>query len=196
MKFRNKIPTIRMVLACSTLAAATWIMAPLPDALGTGYWTHPENSSGRMQRIQELNGALESLSAAHIQQQIAIQQGQQALSNLETQLTAARKALTVEERPVTEVLNQYRKAQELSLIDPMVSTESQRLAVVKAKEANNAVISKRKGEIETLEGKIPMIRSDIEKGRQQLNVILQQIDAVIKQRDEVSEHVFLKNVAN
>ncbi|MBF0109669.1 MAG: hypothetical protein HQL76_10880 [Magnetococcales bacterium] len=196
MKFKHGFPAFRMILACSALAMVTWIMAPLPNAFGTGYWTYPENGSDRMQRIQELNGALEGLSAAHVQQQMAIGQGQKALADTEAELAAARKALVSEERPVTEALNQYRKAQELSLVDPLISTEQQRLAVVKAKEAHAATINKRKGQIETLEGRIPLIRTDMERGRQQLNVILQQIDAVIKQRDEVAEHVFLKNVAN
>ena len=196
MNLKYKFSAHRIVIAGVALAATAWLMIPLPDALGTGYWTYPDHSAARLQRIQELNGSLESLSAAHVQQQVSIQQMQKGLLDLEAEIIAAQKALIVEERPVVEVVNKYRKAQELSLIDPMVTTEPQRLDLVKAKEANDAIINKRKGQIEILLGKVPQIRADIENAHQQLNSILQQIDGVIKQRDEVSEQVFLKTVAN
>lgn len=196
MKYKQRLSANKLVLASVSLAATAWVLVPLPDALGTNYWTYPDSSTARAQRIQELNGLLDELSAALLGQQEAIRQSQKALVDLEASLAAAQKALVVEERPVTEVVTKYRKAQELSLIDPMVSTETQRLELIKVKEANNPIINKRKGEIEALNSKIPQTRASITNAQGQLNAILQQIDMVIKQRDEVSEQVFLKTVAN
>ncbi|MBF0414565.1 MAG: hypothetical protein HQL77_14610 [Magnetococcales bacterium] len=196
MNFKKYLSGYRMAIACALLAAATWIVAPHPDAFGTGAWTYPENSASRMQNIQALNGALANLSNAHMQQQQRMQMAQKALVDLEAELAAAQKTLLVEERPVAEAINKYRKAQEASLIDPMISTETQRLEVVKVKEANESVVSKRKAQIEMLTNKVPQVRGEIANAQQEITAILQQIDGIIKQRDEVSEQVFLKSVAN
>lgn len=196
MNLKQYLSGYRMIIGCALLAAATWIVMPHPDAFGTGAWTYPENSASRMQNIQALNGALANLSNAHMQELQRVQVGQKTLADVEAELAAAQKALLAEERPVNEAINKYRKAQEASLIDPMISTEAQRMEVVKAKEASEPVISKRKGQIETLANKLPQVRGEIANAQLQINAILQQIDGVIKQRDEVSEQVFLKSVAN
>ncbi|MBF0421805.1 MAG: hypothetical protein HQL73_02310 [Magnetococcales bacterium] len=196
MKTKRYISGRRAVASCVVLAAATWIVAPPSEAFGTGAWTYPENSSARMRNIQELSGLLNKLSVAHIQQQQRMQTAQKTLAGLEAQLAAAQRSLMVEEGSAAELMNKYRKAQELSLIDPMLSTETQRRAVVKAKKAHEARNSKNRKKIETLSGKILQVRTEIESASQAVNSILQQIDRAVRERDEVSEMVFLKTVAN
>lgn len=176
------------------MVVAVWAVLPFSDAFGTGSWTYPDNSAVRMQRIQELNGYLEGLSVAHVQQIEAIKQMQKVLADLEAGVLEAQKALIIEERPVAEVMEKYRKAQELSLIDPKLSTETQRMELVKVKEANKEAIAKRKAQIDALSSRIPQVRADIENASKQINIILSQIDGLIKQRDEVTEQVFMKTV--
>lgn len=194
MKKNRERFTMRTVLLCLSLALTAWVAVPLTHALGTGLWKYPENSAERLQLIKEMEYQLTMLSEDHKTRMGDMGTAKKELENLHASIQAAEAALVVDQRPVTVAMEKYRKAQELSLVDPMITTEPQRMKLIKVKEELSQIIVQRQGEIDLRKGLLPQAQAKMEDTRRNLNAVLQQIETTIRHRDEVSELVFLKNV--
>ena len=172
------------------------LTAPWNTARGVGTWTYPETSEERLVRIKTLDGHAEEKNKAFETQMAFLSGYNQALAQLESEIRSVQGALTFHQRPLQAAMENYRKVQELSLSDPMISTEPQRLEYIKVKEKTAEVVNQHRAKVAMLQEQLPLAREKIASARLRLNIILRELDSVIKHRDAISEIMFVKSVAD
>lgn len=157
-------------------------------------WTYPESSQERIDRIQILDKQLKEHDQAHEDQLAMISQAEEVLANLISQIKATSSALYHQRQPLLQAMEKYRQAQALSLSDPMVSTEPQRLTYIQVKQETSANIKTQQEKLSQLQQQIPLAKEKLTSARIKLNTLLSQLDSLYKHRDAVSDIVFVRSV--
>ncbi|MBF0447489.1 MAG: hypothetical protein HQL67_04745 [Magnetococcales bacterium] len=171
-------------------------MTPTLDVQAVGTWSYPQSEVERNQRQTNLEGQLAKHEKNYAEQFELYTSEQKKLAELDGRIEGAAKELAFKQKPLNEAIEKYRQAQALSLLDPMISTESQRLALVEVKQETAALVLEYEGKLQALENQRPAAQARVDSSWEQLQTILREIDGLMKHRDAVRELVFLQSVAD
>ena len=185
-----------ILLTCVLLLSGLLLLAPLANATTVGSWSYPKSDDERAMRETVLEEKLAGQEEAYQSHYVILTAKKKELADLEGRIAAAKDALDFQKRPLTATLEKYHQAQRLSMLDPMISTEPQRLEVIAAKKETAAVVAEHEAKVQKLEEQVPGVKATIMHAVEQHKSILMEIDTLIKHRDAVRELVFLRNVAD
>ncbi len=108
----------------------------------------------------------------------------------------ARTTLNFKKQPLLDAIKKYRQAQSLSLLDPMVSTEPQRMELLEVKRETALIVAAHTEKLQMLVEQLPKAKSNVYIAMEQHRFILREIDSLMRHRDAIRELVFVKNVAD
>ena len=186
----------RFMVLGAMVAGVVSVSLPPSEALGVGSWAYPDTADERVERIKKLDEQLDEKNRVYEERHAAHSDASEALAQLESRIRVAEENLAIRRTPVREATEKYRMAQEISLVDPQISTEPQRLALVQAREEYAGVIQEFQAAVDKLREGLPPARERVSSSRVKLNDVLKQIDDLVKHRESVSDVVFVRSVAD
>ncbi len=196
MNCSGKKNSRKTVLISTVAAGLLSIGLPLSNAFGVGTWAYPETGAERTERIKLLDGELSKRNGIYetnYQEYITFSE---TLAMLESNIRVAEETLVNLSRPATEAMMKYRQAQEISLADPQISPEPQRLDLIQAQKDIAEAVQKQQTIIDELKAQRHPAQEKVTSRRNKLNTILRQIDDLVKHREAVSEVMFVRSVAD
>jgi hypothetical protein len=184
------------ILTGITLLCGLLTMAPWSEATAVGTWSYPTSEAERIERENILEEQLLNQENSYNSQFEIMAAKKGALTRLEEKIKVARKTINLKKQPLNDAIAKYRQVQRLSLLDPMVSTEPQRMELIRVKKETVDTITIHKNILQDLVEQIPEAKSHVEVAVEKQKYILREIDSLIKHRDAVRELVFLRTVAD
>jgi len=171
-------------------------LLPLSDATAVGNWSYPNSEKERQKREDKLESQLLEQEKNYQTQAEIISIKQSELTNLIENIKIAKINLKFKNKPLQEAIKKYRQVQSLSLVDPMVSTEPQRMELLLVKRETAAIVDSHREKLKILTEQLPIARTRVENAVKRHNYILKEIDSLMRHRDTVRELVFVGVVAD
>ncbi|MBF0194092.1 MAG: hypothetical protein HQL71_06015 [Magnetococcales bacterium] len=171
-------------------------LLPLSDALAVGNWSYPKSEAERQKREDRLESQLIEQEKNYQAQAEVVSQKQSELTDLIERIKVAKINLKFKNKPLQDAIKKYRQVQSLSLVDPMVSTEPQRMELLEVKRETAALVNAHKEKLKILTEQLPIARTRVENAIKRHNFILKEIDSLMRHRDTVRELVFVSIVAD
>ncbi|MBF0357115.1 MAG: hypothetical protein HQL70_00835 [Magnetococcales bacterium] len=180
-----------VVMLCGILTAL-----PPSDAFAVGSWSYPQSEDEREKRESALEAQLADLEKNYQDQYSVVTEKKSQLIELIEKIKLAGVDLEFQKKPLQEAIEKYRQVQKLSLIDPMVSTEPQRMELLEIKRETSDQVAAFEEKQQILMEKLPKAKANVKVAVEQHKHILQEIDSLMRHRDAVRELVFVRNVAD
>jgi hypothetical protein len=180
-----------VVMLCGILTAL-----PPSDAFAVGSWSYPQSEDERVKREAALEARLVDQEKNYKDQYAVVTEKKGQLIELVEKIKIASIDLKFQKQPLKEAVEKYRQAQKLSLIDPMVSTEPQRMELLEVKRETSDQVAEFEEKQEMLVQKLPKAKANVKVAIEHHKTILQEIDSLMRHRDAVRELVFVRNVAD
>ncbi len=171
-------------------------VVPNSEVSALGSWSYPKSEDERVKREEILEKQLLEQEEKFRLQHDVVTEKKGKLADLEKRIKLAKVALNFSKKPLAEALEKYRKVQSLSLLDPMVSTEPQRMELIEVKQETAAKIEEQKEKLRELEEQLPNAHAQVKIAMEHHKFILKEIDSLMRHRDAVRELVFVRTVAD
>ncbi|MBF0454773.1 MAG: hypothetical protein HQL72_08165 [Magnetococcales bacterium] len=196
MKQANPPTNSWMIRAGVLLFCGLMLTTVFSDASAVGTWSYPKSEAERVTRESILERQLATQEESYESQFKLLSSKEKALADLEGRIKAAKEALNFKKQPLNAAIEKYRQAQILSLLDPMISTEPQRMELIEVKQETQAMVREYEEKWQVLVNQLPEAKAHVASAREQLKTTLREIDGLMRHRDAVRELVFLRNVAD
>jgi hypothetical protein len=195
---KNFIPTYHRPTILTGIALLCGLLLTLPcsDASAVGNWSYPKSDAERVERENILENQLVEQEKNYRSQHEVVTIKKSVMTDLKERIKLAKIALKFKKQPLVEAIEKYRQVQSLSLLDPMVSTEPQRIELIEAKLETAAQVEEHKKILQELEEKLPHAKAQIKIAIEHHKFILREIDSLMRHRDAVRELVFVRTVAD
>ncbi|OSM06132.1 hypothetical protein MAIT1_01092 [Magnetofaba australis IT-1] len=131
----------------STIAVSTLLLAASPVVAGD---------------VESIQNAISSLRDSQSQQEEVVMEKRRIYEQIEAKTRLAERALKYAELPMSEARERYRKAQQMSLEYPEVSTENERLGYLEAKKQVMAATTAQRAEVDQLRAQLAQARDNLE----------------------------------
>ncbi|MBF0381565.1 MAG: hypothetical protein HQL69_11135 [Magnetococcales bacterium] len=195
---KHSIPSYYRATVFTILVAVFCMLSllPLSDALAVGNWSYPKSEAERQKREDTLEKQLIEQEKNYQLQAEVVAKKQSELTDLIEKIKVAKINLNFKNKPLQDAIKKYRQVQSLSLLDPMVSTEPQRMELLEVKRETAAMVNAHKEKLRILTEQLPIARTRVENAIKRHNFILKEIDSLMRHRDSVRELVFVSIVAD
>jgi hypothetical protein len=171
-------------------------LLPLSDVFAVGNWSYPNSEAERQKREDLLESKLTEQEKNYQTQAELVALKQNELTDLIEKIKVAKINLKFKNKPLQDAIKKYRQVQSLSLVDPMVSTEPQRMELLEVKRETATTVNAHKEKLKILTEQLPIARTRVENAIKRHNFILKEIDSLMRHRDSVRELVFVSIVAD
>jgi hypothetical protein len=197
-KMKQIIPPHHRFSFATAVALLLGLMAisPWSEATAVGTWSYPQSEIERGNREAILEKQLADQELNYQTGHKFFTQRVEELAKLEQQIKLTRKTLALKKEPLIDAVEKYRQVQSLSLLDPMVSTEPQRLELLEVKQSTAIAIGEQKEKLDGLLEQIPQAKANVKGAVEKNKFILREIDSLMRHRDAVRELVFVQTVSD
>ena len=173
---------------------STLLLVSHPASAQLSSWSYPNTPKEQIERTESLNKQLQELDQARETFLVTRTEAEEVLARLIVELQEADAALKAKQAPLNQALDNYRRAQEIALTDPLIDVEGSRMEFVYVQEESYEDIRILQEKVGLIQQKIPQAAERLNIARQEMNGILLQIENLWSRQEAIGKIVFLQTV--
>ena len=165
-----------------------------PASAQLSSWGYPKSLKEQTERMESLGQQLQDLDNDRETLLVSRTEAEENLAKLVFELQEANAILKAKQAPVNRALENYRRAQEIALTDPLIDVDGPQMEFVLVQEESYEDIRIHQEKVDLIQQQVSQATERFNMARLEMNNVLLQIENLWARQESVGKVVFLHTV--